>query len=211
MLGQINLGSIAGDFIYKTCLMPQNNIIVEIGTWNGLGSTKCAMKALIDKEFSEQDKMFSIETSKKMHDLAVQNWQTVLLGFNSLIGEKLNLIHGRIIEKEELIPLEELRNYKDYISDWENWYKQDLENIQICKNVLEDLPKNIDVLILDGGEFSTLAEFYKLKDRSRVIICDDSNITKCKKVRQILLEDKSFKIMIDLPNERNGFCAFERI
>ena len=211
MIGQINLGTSAGDFIYNVCLREENKTIVEIGTWNGMGSTRCVMQALLDKDFSEDGFLLSLESNKKMFDEAVQNWNKKTLGLSSIFLDKLKLVHGRIIEKNELILLEEIRTYKDYVPDWETWYQQDLNAIESCENVLHLVPAKIDVLVLDGGEFSTLAEFNKLKDRSRVIVCDDTKTVKCRKIRQMLLNDSSYKVILDIQNERNGFSAFERI
>ena len=76
--------------------------------------------------------------------------------------------------------------------------------------MLDALPEKIDVLILDGGEFTTYAEYLLLKDRTRVLVCDDSSKYKCEKIREELLADESYETLIDAPTQRNGFCAFAR-
>ena len=45
----------------------------------------------------------------------------------------------------------------------------------------------------------------------RMIICDDTNINKCKKVRDDLFNDPNWKCAIDRPDDRNGWCAFVRV
>jgi hypothetical protein len=42
-------------------------------------------------------------------------------------------------------------------------------------------------------------------------VCDDSSKYKCEKIRLQLLDDKDYKVLIDAPDQRNGFCAFEYI
>jgi len=73
------------------------------------------------------------------------------------------------------------------------------------------MPDKIDLLLLDGGEFSTLSEFNKLYSRSKYILLDDTNTTKCNKVSKILIEDNNFELIFDeQTDDRNGFMAFRR-
>ena len=46
--GEINRRSILGDMIYDYASEPNIKTIVDIGTWNGLGTTKCVIDAIID-------------------------------------------------------------------------------------------------------------------------------------------------------------------
>lgn len=210
MAGQINRGTTTGELIYNLCLNEDVQTIVEIGTWNGMGSTKCVADALLQR--FDDSRMISLEANKKMYDLARTYWDQILLPYNSFMKEKVNLIYGRIIEKEDLIPLEEIRTYSNYIPDWENWYQQDISSIESSENVLNRLPLNIDLLLLDGGEFSTLSEFNKLKDRSKYILCDDTRTTKCIKIVEELKKNSKFEIIFDNQTDsRNGFTAFRRI
>ena len=210
MVGQINRGTTTGEFIFNLCLKSEVQTIVEIGTWNGLGSTKCVADALLQR--FDESKMFSLEANKKMYDLAKSHWDLTLLSYNSFMKEKINLLYGRIIEKEDLIPLEELRTYPSYIPDWENWYQQDIASIELSENVLNTIPLSIDLLLLDGGEFSTLSEFNKLKDRANYILCDDTRTTKCTKIVEELKKNNKFEIIFDNQEDgRNGFTAFRRI
>lgn len=209
MTGQINRGTPTGEFIYNLSLKQDIESIVEIGTWNGMGSTKCIADALLQR--FDDSKLISLETNKKMYDLANNYWTQALLSSNSFMKEKICLIHGRIIDKEELIPLEQLREYQNYIPEWEKWFKEDIINMELCENVLDKIPLNIDLLLLDGGEFSTLSEFNKLKDRSTYILCDDTRTAKCNKVVEELTKDSNFEIIFDNQTDnRNGFTAFRR-
>jgi hypothetical protein len=210
MVGQINRGTTTGEFIYNLCLKEEVQTVVEIGTWNGMGSTKCIADALLQR--FDNSKLISLETNKKMYNLAKTYWEQKLLSCNSFMKEKICLINGRIIEKEELLSLEELRGYSNYILDWETWHKEDVFNIELCENVLNTLPLEIDLLLLDGGEFSTFSEFNKLKDRTKYILCDDTRTAKCSKVVEELKKDANFQIIFDNQTDnRNGFTAFKKI
>lgn len=49
-VGQITLESDMGSFIYKIAANDNYKTFLEIGTWNGLGSTKCFIEGFkIDK------------------------------------------------------------------------------------------------------------------------------------------------------------------
>ena len=214
MSGQINRGSAAGDFIYEIARSSENKIFVEIGTWNGQGSTKCVMDALVKRQ--DGCALYSLEADKNFYDISQQYWQERLQPFSEDIKGRLRLIYGSIISENELPSLDELYKSRHWVGPeggnggYSNWYATDVRNYNNCPHVLDILPRDIDVLILDGGEFSTDAEFSKLKSRSKIIICDDSSIYKCERIRQQLLEDPTYSVLVDTPDDRNGFCAFRR-
>ncbi len=207
MSGQINRGTRTGDFIYNYCLGSDVTTIVEIGTWNGQGSTKCIAEAILSRP--DDSNLISLENNLKMHNEAVKYWEEKLLNFNSIYKDKIKLLYGSVITPKDLIPLEELRKYKDYVYDWERWYREGTEDIKNAPNVLEQTPEEIDVLLLDGGEFSTLAEFNILKDRAKCILLDDTSVAKCREISQRLLKDKDYKLIFIEENDgRNGFMGF---
>lgn len=190
MSGQINLDSLAGQTIRDVAALKEIKTIVEIGAWNGLGSTACVLEGLKDKK---DFNFISLESNRKMYDMAVQNNQ----------GKPVDLIYGRIINKEDL--------FVDGLQGPENeWVAQDIEDYKITPNVIDELPDQIDFLILDGGEFSTRAEFLLLKDRSRCIFLDDTRMRKNLLNRQDLYQDKSVSVLHDYPFDRNGWALFRR-
>ena len=80
-----------------------------------------------------------------------------------------------------------------------------------CTNklhLLEDL--EIDVLLLDGGEFSTYAEFEILKDRAKIIILDDTTELKTKHVHAALISDSDWDCLLE-SSERHGYSMHRRI
>lgn len=208
MAGQINRGSLFGDFLYNLSSRKDVNNIVEIGTWNGQGSTKCIMDALVLRY--DNCKLYSLESNFDMFSQAKKYWDDLFIPY-PMFKSKLELIHGRVIDLVDLFSLGDLKNENDYSPEWEIWLSQDISSIESCKNTLSLLPDKIDLLLLDGGEFSTLSEFNKLSFRSRIIACDDTRALKCREIRKILFDDKNFKCLVDNIEDRNGFCIFERI
>ena len=74
--GQINRGSLAGETLFNLATTPKNKVFVEIGSWNGQGSTKCIMDGLIKR--MDESYLISIEASKKFFDLADGFWKSHL-------------------------------------------------------------------------------------------------------------------------------------
>ena len=52
---QINIESDFGKIIFDLAKMSENLTFIDIGTWNGLGSTKCFIKASSDFELITED------------------------------------------------------------------------------------------------------------------------------------------------------------
>jgi hypothetical protein len=191
--GQINSNTERGKILIKTINQKNYETIVEIGCWNGLGSTSCILENI-----KEDTKFFSLESNPNFYKIAKKN----LLNFL----DKFTLLNGSIVTKDEV---------ENYTSDMQleeprkTWLKEDLENLDMCEFVLEKLPKKIDLLILDGGEFSTYLEWQKLKDITNTVILDDIREIKTKKIFDELKIDDTYQ-MIEYSHEGNGFAIFEK-
>jgi len=209
-VGQINLGTVPGNIIYEISKRVDVDCIVEIGTWNGMGSTQCVIKGIED---SEKHKHFiSIELYRDMYEEAKSN----LLEKSTIV----NLLNGTIIEPSDLdwfaesIIEEVLSSQKDlygisYIHT-ALWYEKDIENIKSAPNIISSIPEKIDFLILDGGEYTSYPEWKRLKDRTRIVCLDDSNIFKCSKIRSEIIDSGDYETIYDDLSDRNGFSVFEK-
>lgn len=190
MRGQILLDSDAGKFITKTCSRDDVSTIVEIGTWEGGGSTQCVLQGIKNTSKS----FFTIECCLDKYKIATKEKPE---------SKNIHYLFGRIIEKEEL-------NEDNLSNEEKGWIQNDIKFMSECPNVLSLLPNQIDFLILDGGEFSTRSEFLKLKGRAKVIFLDDTKCRKNKLNRSDLLVDASYKTIID-SSGRNGWAIFEKV
>lgn len=198
--GQINRGSSLGEHIYSLALRSDVNTIVEIGAWNGLGSTKCIRDAVIDKK--QPCNVLSLEAYESMYRQAIANNNPKIVGFD--------LVYGRIIDVNELTWFD-----KNTLSpDERKWLHDDIVNYEQCPNVKSKLPEKIDLLVLDGGEFSSYVEFMYLHDRARFIVLDDTfaNTRKFVEVRKYILANPTkFSVLHDVTNERNGYMIVENL
>lgn len=203
MSGQINIGTELGDIIYELCKRDDIINIVDIGTWNGLGSTRCIYQSIIDNS-KKNYVVKSIEASTHLYEIAKNNIPQL---------DNFTLINGRIIESTDLVDIDKCSDhfFTEYSRDMQKgWLQDDIKNYNNISNVLSELPKKIDLLILDGGEFSSLAEFNILKDITRFIILDDTKCIKNYEVSNLIRDNKeSYNIIVD-SNDRNGFLVAEK-
>jgi hypothetical protein len=196
--GQILKNSLFADFINEIIKKYSPKNIVEIGTWKGLGSTKRIIDAIIDNNLDSN--FISLETNKIFYNEAKQNLKEYT--------DKVNLIYGRIID---IIDVENFVLSQELSYQEQGWLNEDIANFSMCPNVLGSIPEEIDFLLLDGGEFSTYSEWLKLKDRAKIIALDDTDTTKCRKIKQEILSNKNsiYEIIID-SNDRNGFMFLRK-
>lgn len=78
--------------------------------------------------------------------------------------------------------------------------------------VLHMLPASIDLLLLDGHDETTNAEFDALAPRAKIVVLDDTNEAKNKRQRDlILLKPDEWAILAHFPSDRKGWMAAMRI
>lgn len=201
MQGQINLDSNFGKLIYM--LARQQNTIVEIGTWNGLGSTKCIIEAL--KTRTDNYQFYTIECVKDRYDFSANYWNQILTEEEKL---KIHLLHGSILTPDQIPPKDTLRSLAGFT---ESWYDEDVSAILNSNYLLDLLPNKIDMLLLDGGEYTTYQEYKILADRTKIILLDDTTCLKCSAIRKELLDDPDYVTVADNLQDRNGYAIFRNV
>jgi len=160
--GQIDDKTSGGKLIYEFIQKFDIQNVLEIGTWNGLGSTLVIHNALASKDLKFS--FMSIETDKIAYNYARKN----------LKDFPINLKLGRIIEIGDL-PDPSLIDFRKHNLNPENieWFYQDLRRYKKTKNINSYLKNQYDFIFFDGGEFSTFAEFKLLYSRTRYFGLDD--------------------------------------
>ena len=92
--------------------------------------------------------------------------------------------------------------------------KIDFENMTNCKLFLDrdNLPDIFDVVLLDGGAYTTYFEFQMLKNRCNYLLLDDIRNVKNKKIVKILKDNPThWAILEEDWNNRNGTLICKRI
>ena len=195
-VGQIGPGDEIGRWLELLASLSSVTTIVEIGTWNGLGSSlqiaKGVQKGSQGNNLAKQ--VVGVEVNLQMWKRASKNLQRF---------EFFKVVHGSIVEASALDSFN--------LSDLEKgWFAQDFKCIESSPLVISQIPTSIDLLILDGGEFSTYSEFEILKHRtSKWLVLDDTNLRKCKKVLHQAINEDGFSLVFQ-SQERNGVAVLSR-
>ena len=198
-IGQITLNTQAGKELVKNLIAYKPKTILEIGTWNGMGTTRCILYALNEYDFHE---FISIECNPVKHQLAIQNNSEFIRGKE----DKIKLLNATILEENDWQEAKEL--FKNEMN--QEWFDGDYANSKSLENIFSKL-NNIDAIVLDGGEYSTYHEYKKLLPLCKsLIFLDDTNTCKCRKIVEELTENKDWKLIFHT-NERNGFAIFKKI
>jgi hypothetical protein len=70
--------------------------------------------------------------------------------------------------------------------------------------------KVIDILLIDGSDYSGYLELILLKDISKYILLDDVNSLKNEMARQYLLDSDDFELISEDLTSRNGYSVFKK-
>ena len=200
--GQINTSMALGEAIFNIASDTSYKSYLEIGTWKGQGSTKCFLDALLPRD--DNWSFYSLESDPSFYNQAINFWSDVEK------NPKVNLLLGRIIDEDELIDINNLKKQDSFREEYPIWKQNDLDNYRQVENVAHLLPDFFDVIFLDGGEFSTLAEFHKLKNKCSVFILDDTNELKTKECQRILEESQDWISYQRDDFDRHGYSIYKR-
>jgi predicted O-methyltransferase YrrM len=128
----------------------------------------------------------------------------------------LEIMEQRIPENSELLQLARQFSPQDALEfmwrqELQVIYEADIENCASCDNVEDKLPSSIDVVLLDGGPFSTMTEFLKLMDRTSVFILDDIHTPKTYFVNEALDHNPNWEVIIKNDKDRSGFAVYNKV
>lgn len=199
MSGQINLDSSLGRLLAN--LAKTHNSIVEIGTWNGQGSTQCVLSTLLTR-LDQSWHFTSLECNETMFQQAMQFWNNKITVEQQ---QQVEFLLGTILNLKDLPSLDILEKQHGFVQEW---YEQDITWLKQTVNHLDKLPATIDLLILDGGEYTTYSEWQLLKSRVTTVVLDDTKTCKCRDIYQELHQDQDWLVVADHPNDRNGWAVF---
>lgn len=192
--GQISDGSEIGRWIALLSSLTEIKMIVEIGAWNGRGSSRMILKGVQSKP-RESTNIIGLEANP----LFFKKAKRYLSRFPNY-----QLLYGAVVQPSEL---DDYELNIDEIS----WFQNDLKDLISAPYILELLPNSIDLLILDGGEFSTYGEYVKLQSRvTGWIILDDIYTRKCRRIMSSLSDQSEWALVFE-SRERNGTAVLKRV
>lgn len=196
--GQIQLSQPFGQWISKYASDSRFQRYLEIGTWNGRGSTVCFYKGFMDRTQP------AILQSYEIDRLRAAEAQTVWKDIPSI-----RILHGRVLKDDQCPMYREVNKLFPEMS--EAWHTADIQNFWSCPYIA---PEDPEVVLLDGAEYLTQFEFERVfvsNPRIRVYLLDDTCAEKTKRISQFLLQHPEWTRVAYSDTERNGWAVFERI
>lgn len=207
-MGEINKWDEFGQTIIN--VVQNNNLqtILEIGSWDGTGSTQCFIEALKN---TKEPKLYCIELRKdRFQDLEknTQNYpwikciNTTTISKNTFIYKSFDEIWNSPFNKIE-------SKNKDLV---QSWFDDDIRCISNFEIGYLDNDNNFyDGVLIDGGEFFGYSEYKLVKNRTNVLFLDDYyNAFKTNQVARELLEDLEWEVIAGNRHWRNGYAVFRR-
>jgi hypothetical protein len=199
--GQIDRDEFAAD-IELIAANTDYRTYLEVGTWNGRGSTMAFSRGFKKGNRYDDYVFYSLEcNADKCRDA-----QQLHAG-----NPKIHILN-EVVWNEE--PADFYEVFPQCLTDstLKHWNEVDLANMKKCPVFLTrpELPAVFDVVLLDGGEFTTYFEFKMLKDRCRMLLLDDTNVDKCKRIVEELKADPAWEILKEV-NVRNGYLIAKKL
>lgn len=206
-MAEITLNDAFGRAIVDTIVRYRLCRNLEIGAWDGLGSTQCFISGMRDLVGTH---LYCIEFDKERYAQLCQtckNHSFITCVNASSIGK--NSIIPRTFDGVWLSPFNRLRpRYnRDTVQDW---YMRDMAALNDIPNgFLNTCEESFDAVLIDGSEFLGYSEFCLLKNRTRCFFLDDvHNAYKCNQVYHELKDN--WQKIYDFPDLRNGASIFMR-
>ena len=188
-----NICNLAKDSKYKTFL--------DVGTWNGEGTTMCLYEGIANRKHVNDVMIYSVEANKEMLLKAVQFWKPVSPPFLQLIHGTL---HKRIMDRQHVMNDHLFPSIKNH---FDLYYEEE------CRVIIDapelKLSGDIDFVVLNGGEFSSRYDFEVIMGlHPKVIALNDINVIKNNYAYNNLLLDRSKWELHSKGSDRNGWAIF---
>lgn len=208
-MAEITFGSKFGRDLFLTVRLLRLQSVLEIGSFDGDGSTQVFIRAL--QPFAR----------KKLVCLELRDDRFGNLQHNTASHDWVEPMHASTVSWEAF-------TNRDFDRDvWPHYQSGDLELHDRVKGWWEDdvriirqstqpgyLESNTDYfdgVFIDGGEFSGYDEFRLLRGRTHCFMLDDAfKVFKTRKVYQELAADPAWRLIRQNKNDRNGTAIFCR-
>jgi len=183
-----NLGEIRGDhpqvkLLANICQLGWVREVLEIGTLDGTGSTLTMLTAMRSRPDFDAIRFTSIEANQQANALANANLAP--------LPPNVSLLYGSLIHSDTPMLLLGLTDEERV------WLNDDSMKRFQAPNLIGQLPKQLDLTVLDGGEFSTVGDYLVLRMRTTVLFLHDIEKRKNRYTVQLAREDGFVEIFND--------------
>jgi hypothetical protein len=211
MKNEIHLNEEFGYDIYQTVVKYELKNNLEIGSWDGEGSTECfvsAMNILSGDKFlgcieSDKDKILSLDQRYKNVDFVHPIYASSIT-YEEMISKDFESVWNSSYNKirKDLYPKELVKT----------WFDRDIDFLKKVKIGAISNISNIkywDSVLIDGSEFTGYSEYQLLKDKTKVFFLDDVHYAfKCYQIYDELMNNNDWINLKENSNIRNGYAIF---
>ena len=213
-MGEITKQDAFGKAIIDTVANNKIQTVVEIGSWDGTGSTQCFIEGMQNFENKRLIclEVFTDRFKQLCNNTSNYNWikcyNQSSISYNNMLYKDFNKIWESPFN---FIPKQNINgNNKPVVNQW---FIEDIKTINNYKTgYIEDHLNDIyDAVLIDGSEFTGYSEFILLKDKVNFFILDDSySAFKTSQVVDELSKDKDWELIANNKHTRNGWAIFKR-
>jgi len=205
-MGEITKNSSFGKSIIDVVKKEKLRRVLEIGSWDGTGSTQCLIEGM---STLDDPKLYCLEVKTDRYNQLLNNtsnYDWVICKNISSISKKTLLVYS--FEEIWQSEYNKITNTKDIVK---RWFESGMAELLKCKEGYLDNDTNFyDAVLIDGGEFFGYSEYVLLKNRTNFFFLDDCHTAyKTRQVFVELMEDDEWEIVFN-SSERNGYAAFKR-
>ncbi len=201
--------------IYRLAKTEPLTTILEIGSSSGQGSTDAFVSAIRDNPYHPT--LFCVEISSvRFHELATYYKDNPFVRCYNVSSIPLEKFPGpeEVCHFYQTIP-SKLNQFS--LPVVLSWLKLDTDYVQregVCQHGIELIRKennieHFDMVLIDGSEFTGMAEFEQIYG-ARFILLDDTCTFKNYQNREKLLNDPAYQLIEEDPNLRHGYAIFKR-
>jgi|688.fasta_scaffold88598_2 hypothetical protein len=206
-MAEITLNDEFGQAIRDTIIEHKYCTNLEIGSWDGSGSTQCFIAGMnkLDKpkvlqcvEINHDRFKILVDTVKEEYVdrhlmSSVDKYTFLPKSFDDVWlspYNKISLTYSRALVK--------------------SWFDHDVQHLPDIGFLTSEyvLPK-YDAVLIDGSEFTGYSEFMLLKDKTTCFMLDDVfSAYKCNQIFHELIRNDSWSLIKSNQNLRNGYAIF---
>ena len=180
-------------------------IAVDIGTFSGMGSLRAIINAFLHKDRSDC-LIHSFETNRERAEEALRRYKRSPYDMTFL------KIHIGKISKDGFLPMNQALLHPNYqgIRGLLGFYPEEKAVYDAAEYVGNVLPDSIDLVCMDGGEFSSPGDWDTIKIKNpKLIVLDDIFVFKNYFIHEELMNKKDYTCIFYAPI-RNGISIFLR-
>jgi len=202
--GQITRESPFGDKLYTIAKLGPTKWL-ELGTWNGLGTTKCILDGFAER-MSDQPILASLEIDPVLFNSAEINLKyhpaRSCVTFHKGKLSSASTLSTAVFPEPENLEVSDRTSPHFFIH-----YDRERSLYNTASPFIPDFSP--EVAVLDGGEYSGYLDWVNLDKSNLLYLClDDTNTTKNKKVIEDL--GSAWKYITG-GDDRNGWAIYRRL